>query len=479
MPGFDMATPDKAGITRTHLAAIKRACTVHNCFLFIRPSEAATMRLIDLQFATKSMDVHDKSSNWGLTSGFVPIDQAFNKKATRVPDAHVHPHAHGDAVPVHLKLSLPDYNSLKAAGHFGTGFREIGREGAFLISESPIKPGGTSVEFALHTTSNEVFWREKGKTLKVPVWVWGYDGVPVTGDYDMWMACPHVSAVRGEHEIHTVKDSHGRSAATAFTTRLIHALNRYCNRSAKPVFNHGAEAQNLSFTQATDKYFVAFAPGAAEPFLIPRVFMKAALHDLLRHGYVVIRNAKWLHGTTLMAEDMAEAAGEFPDNPVVQAGIKVRNDLQTAAATTLQRAVRDKLLAKPYTGPKATVTPPGEAAQDAGAYWKTRAGLLRQFRHLARLPDQQDTDLLFEADAFPVSGPGSGVDTTKEASRYALDLEGRFKRTGFVAEDGNVVPVDQTVARPRPVGPAAVQQPVAGPNFSDKMRLWKQLAGEL
>ena len=48
-----------------------------------------------------------------------------------------------------------------------------------------------------------------------------------------------------------------------------------------------------------------------------------------------------------------------------------------------------------------------------------------------------------------------------------------------MAEDGNVVPVDQTVARPRPVGPAAVQQPVAGPNFSDKMRLWKQLAGEL
>lgn len=478
MPGFDIATPEKAGITSKHLEAIKRACEVHNCFLFIRPSEAATMRLIDLQFATKSMDVHDKSSNWGLTSGFVPIDQAFNKKATRVPDPHVHPHAHGDAVPVHLKLSLQDYNSLKAAGHFGTGFREVGREGAFLVAESAIKPGGTSVEFALHTTSGEVFWREKGKATKVPVWVWGYNGIPVTGDYDMWMACPHVSAVRGEREIHTVKDSHGRSAATAFTTRLIHSLNRFCNRTAKPVFNHGAEAQNLSFTQATDKYFVAFAPGAAKPFLIPRVFMKAALHDLLRHGYVVIRNAKWLHGTTLMAEDMADADEQFPQNPVVQAGVKARGDLQTAAATMLQRKFRENR-GMTYTGPKATVTPPGEAAQDAGNYWKTRAGLLRQFRQLARLPDQQDTDLLLGADAFPSSGPGSGRDVEGEASTYSQDLESRFKRTGFVMEDGNVVPVDQTVPKPHAVVQGGVPKPTGSPSFSEKMQLWKKFAGEL
>jgi hypothetical protein len=69
-----------SGVTREHAVQIARVCQALDIFLFIRPSEAETMQLIKAGFATKSMDVHDKSSNWGPMAGAVPLDRAFSKK---------------------------------------------------------------------------------------------------------------------------------------------------------------------------------------------------------------------------------------------------------------------------------------------------------------------------------------------------------------------------------------------------------------
>ena len=52
------------GVTKEHILAIEPFMKECRTFLFLRPSELDTMRLIaDGTFATKSMDVHDKSSN--------------------------------------------------------------------------------------------------------------------------------------------------------------------------------------------------------------------------------------------------------------------------------------------------------------------------------------------------------------------------------------------------------------------------------
>ena len=57
MATLTAATPRNTGITADHLVAIHRACRAEDTFLFIRPSEVATMRLIQQGFATKSMDI--------------------------------------------------------------------------------------------------------------------------------------------------------------------------------------------------------------------------------------------------------------------------------------------------------------------------------------------------------------------------------------------------------------------------------------
>ena len=45
----------------------------------------------------------------------------------------------------------------------------------------------------------EVFWqsRRPGKENEGtihPLYVWGYNGSPVTGDYDLWLVAPHMNA---------------------------------------------------------------------------------------------------------------------------------------------------------------------------------------------------------------------------------------------------------------------------------------------
>lgn len=433
---FTLADPQNSGIVGQHLRDIHWVCQQRNAFLFIRPSTVATMRLIAAGFATKSMDIHDKSSDWGLTSGFVPVDQAFSKKLTGQPNPRLHPHGHGQAQPVHLSFSPSQFQELWSNGHFsaptstGTTRELIGRE--------PCVGGGAGyrhfhasrnekVCFLLERASGKVFWRWRDQPgmPPVPLWVWGYKGVPVTGDYDMWMVAPHITQA-SSGDIFSIKDAHGRSAASRFTVEFIDALNQGCNRVDKPVFNHGAEAQNFSFTQALDKRLAVFCPGRMKPFVLSRVLLPGLLHDILRHGYVATRNPKWMHGSTLGIEDMASAATAFPEDKAAQAGANAYAGLQDAAARAIQNRFR-------Y----------GKDGQ-APAAWRERYNELRYFRALGRMPDPQDEDLMLPTQAFPTSGAGSTVDTGGDARSLAEDTERRFGRAGFVQEGGHVAPVDQT-----------------------------------
>jgi hypothetical protein len=82
------------GVAQDHILAIAEVCREQNTFLFVRPSEMATVRLIKQGFATKSMDIHEKSSDWGLHAGLVPEDPALSK-LPGTPNATIQPSAHG------------------------------------------------------------------------------------------------------------------------------------------------------------------------------------------------------------------------------------------------------------------------------------------------------------------------------------------------------------------------------------------------
>ena len=131
----------------------------------------------------------------------------------------------------------------------------------------------------------------------VKLWVFGYKNkagklLPVTGDYDIWMAAPHARWWKLHSQAVAVRDAHGSSAATMFNTWLIEELNRHCCGDKPDVFNHGAEAQNYGFTQALDSQLVMIGPmGTAR--VVNRTDLPNILAEIQLYGYMVIINKRW------------------------------------------------------------------------------------------------------------------------------------------------------------------------------------------
>lgn len=326
MPRFSGAktvsvTNVEAGITQKHIGDIERTCREVNTFLFIRPSTRETMELIGQGYATKSMDIHDKSSNWGPMSGFVPCDPAFSKALTGSPNEHPHYHEHGDAKPVHLaltdKLATPGSNPKL---EYVPGRQQAAD--ARFVRASGGGEGNKGTIFKLKKAADkwEVFWLH-GET-EVKLFVWGYttgDGVtPVTGDYDLWMVAPHISRWSQHTQVMGIKDSHGESGATMFITWLLEKLNAACGRSDNHVFHHGAESQNYGFTQAIDPNLAMFTPaGSSEMVNIAE--LPAILADVQTAGYLVYWNKRYGESDPcLMGSAVNAGVSDGTGNPGLQ-----------------------------------------------------------------------------------------------------------------------------------------------------------------
>lgn len=314
-----------SGIVTAHIAAIEKIAQEQNAFIFIRPTEYDATVLIEAGFATKSMDIHDKSSNWGPMAGTVPCDQALSKKyiGKLDPSVPTKVHAHGEALPMQLFLKqatlkkLVDRKKIKELKD-GGGLtlkpdKTIGKGKAgatnevrgsvpthkFYQADGKIEQKwAAELKFCLILNGENwlVYWVDEDANKLVPVFVWGYKTkagtLPVTGDYDLWLVAPHMSMWKEHAPVKVLEDIHGNSTASEFTQNLITALNKACGRSDNTVFNHGAEAQNYAFTQPIDQKIVMFTP-AGKSRIITRDQLPAVMSDATHAGYLVIWNKRY------------------------------------------------------------------------------------------------------------------------------------------------------------------------------------------
>jgi hypothetical protein len=309
-----------SGMVSSHITAVQRLMKEENTFLFVRPTEYDSTVLIKEGFATKSMDIHDKSSNWGPMAGMVPCDPAFSKKLEGTPNENLAPASHGQAHPIQLNLSDTLYAKFR-----GTKIKE--QTGYHMAPngntvESGIAPrhdpqvkfctasdagatGPKATLFHLKKTGTgwDVSWvkwanaaTKAGGTL-VPLKVWAYqvgggEKKPVTGDYDLWMVAPFWKNF-GKHSIvEIVEDEHGKSAATPYITELLQKMNVACERADNPVFNHGAEAQNYGFTQTLDKRIAMFTP-SGDAYPVSLEVLPQILSEIQNAGYFVYWNKRY------------------------------------------------------------------------------------------------------------------------------------------------------------------------------------------
>lgn len=304
----DHVTPTEAGVTALHISAIEETVKEHNAFLFLRPTEDDSRVLIEAGFATKSMDIHDKSSNWGPMAGMVPCDPFFSKKKIGQPNPNLHPHSHGDAHPVHLKIDRRLETDLWSRGKMERSPRQYKVSGETVSIATAASPDArfyqaSNIVFCVN--GDGVYWIQFNDPLKatgklIPIYVWAYrvsGGVlkPVTGDYDIWMVVSHASAWWKHQQSIAMEDSHGKSTASQFNKNLVDEMNAACKRKApttNQVFNHGAEAQNYAFTQALDPRLAMFTPAGTSRMV--NIFdMPKILADLQNMGYLVIYNKRY------------------------------------------------------------------------------------------------------------------------------------------------------------------------------------------
>lgn len=355
---------NESGIVDQHVAAIEQTALAKNTFIFIRPTEFDSTILIRAGYATKSMDVHHKSSNWGPMAGFVPCDPAFSKKCEGSPNPDEHEHKHGAAHPVQLSLKPEvlaghekiEFESGYVLTHSGESqpldvpwivkkqsskerisaardkFEAFQAAGGGIpehkfCKANPEELGNKSTRFCLIKKAGEwlVYWfkmEKEGVARLHPLRVFAYaqDGKlnPVTGDYDLWMVAPHFSRL-DEHQIVRIEaDIHGKSAASGFTMALIQLMNKSCGRSDNPVFNHGAEAQNYGFTQALDWNLAMFTPSGASR-MVRMNQMPQILSDLQRAGYLVVWNKRY-------GESDPQLMGRADDRGAARVG-QIRSEL--------------------------------------------------------------------------------------------------------------------------------------------------------
>lgn len=314
----------ESGIAQNHIRQIENLVKHENCFLLVRPTEHDSTQLIKSGFPTKSMDIHDKSSNWGPMAGMVPLDPALNKRRIGLPDMEISlgAFASGAAVSMPLRYSRNVLNSLFSrnkinliddyylvhppgrppmvrrcvAGEAGV---HPGRDSCCVIC--PNDPRATKFAILIEGNHASVYWvkfpigNEDFGSL-IPVYVWAYNiggwPMPVTGDYDLWMVAPYYTQVQQHSRVIQHNTVHGQSSATQYITNLIGRLNHVCNRDINPVFQHGAEAQNENFTQTLDERLVLFTPGG-QSRMIEKVEYVAILKEMLSCGYLVCGNPQY------------------------------------------------------------------------------------------------------------------------------------------------------------------------------------------
>lgn len=305
------------GMTKEHIKAVQEQMILENTFLFVRPTEYDSTVLIKAGFATKSMDIHDKSSNWGPMAGMVPCDPAFSKKLIGTPNNKPEYNKHEEAYPIQLKLpralfldflrrKIDEVNGyqLMKDGSVIKG-KKTSLQVKFCKAKGGHKNGNKSTLFCLKAIGAEweVFWvkwsssKPKNKIGKlVPIIVWAYEikgeKKPVTGDYDLWMVAPFWNKLKSHCIINIESDIHGKSAATEYITKLISRMNKACKRSDNEVFRHGAESQNYGFTQSLDKRIAMFTP-SGKAFPVSIQVMPKILSEIQNAGYLVYWNKRY------------------------------------------------------------------------------------------------------------------------------------------------------------------------------------------
>ncbi|WP_176526239.1 anthrax toxin-like adenylyl cyclase domain-containing protein [Bacillus cereus] len=328
-----------SGLVPEHIDKFKQVSKDLNTYIFFRPVNKLATSLIKNGAATKGMNVHGKSSDWGPAAGYIPLDQDLSKKHGKKGAVEDGNKANKESLEKHkedinkipLRIDQARINELEKEDilKIGEKVNENGKTFSSLITKNEI------YEFRINTSSDEVEYRTKpGKTSilgesfgwkKVEVMAKNINGdsKPLTADYDMFALAPGLQeikkriptdeweqAVTDKKPLEKLKNitnlliKYGlerksdteKGSLTQWQKEMIDDLNtaaKDAGYTGGTVVNHGTEQDNIDFPEKDDEIFVVTPDGQlilTKSWDDTRKFVEA---NVVKKGYLYYFNRSY------------------------------------------------------------------------------------------------------------------------------------------------------------------------------------------
>ncbi|PGT97491.1 calmodulin-sensitive adenylate cyclase [Bacillus cereus] len=296
-----------SGLVPEHIEKFKSVAKDKNTFILVRPVNKLATSLIKNGAATKGMNVHGKSADWGPGAGYIPFDQDLSKKHGNKEavekgnaDNKESLEEHADEISkVTLKLDEERVNELKKEGILTIGgtVTENGRVYQILQTENEI------YEFRIDTKNLEVQYKTKeGKhtilgeefgwrNIEVMAKIVEGDDKPLTADYDLFSLAPTLKEIKKLIPLHEWNQAvlhqkpleklvnitnllveygfkreafPGQGQMPKWQLDIIDALNKAAQDAGYTggtVVNHGTEQDNENFPEQDNEIFVITPDG--------------------------------------------------------------------------------------------------------------------------------------------------------------------------------------------------------------------------
>ncbi|EJR80282.1 anthrax toxin-like adenylyl cyclase domain-containing protein [Bacillus cereus] len=201
-----------SGLVPEHVEKFKNVAKERNVFIFVRPVNKLATSLIKEGAATKGMNVHGKSSDWGPAAGYIPFDQNLSKKHENKVAVEKGNADNKESLQEHkneiskVKLKLDDNRiaDLEKAGLISIREKisDNGKDYNIIKTENWI------YDFRIDRLSHEVQYKTKNgkhtilgekfgwKDLEVMAKIVNGNNKPLTADYDLFALSPTLTEIK-------------------------------------------------------------------------------------------------------------------------------------------------------------------------------------------------------------------------------------------------------------------------------------------
>ncbi|PGZ56203.1 hypothetical protein COE56_00900 [Bacillus anthracis] len=337
----------ESGLVESHIQQFKEITRLNDIYLLFRPVNKLSTSLIENGAATKGLNVHGKSSDWGPMAGYIPFDQDLSKKYGKreavekgnkdnIESIHDNDGSNGKDKIMKMPLIIDKdrINELQSSSNkIIKDVKEyIENNTTYLL----LILDNTTYEFRINKGTNEVQYRTKEgqkSTLDIEIKLWKavevmgkvVNGVskPLTADYDLFALAPNLEKIRKiipndqldkissmkpidklrettklliKHGLKRENMNDGKGVLSNWQRDIITKLNEAAKKGGYTggnVINHGTEQDNTEYPEKDETIFVVSPKGDTVLIIGWEDVQKFIRKNIIEKGYLFYHNRSY------------------------------------------------------------------------------------------------------------------------------------------------------------------------------------------